>query len=218
MVSSQYNADVVWVSAPASVGTQVILNPSESFQHSQHTTPQPGCQSTSESWRDTCVLCLTWGILEQRVPGTQETTKNPLSTGRGFHSTHNQPHLRACTWSLGTAPGARRYSGIFVWTSSLTETLRISFSLWLRSPPGRQWLWAIGSLDFLPPFFLKYQEVPFQVGSFSLKGFQSPEAHLCHATAFTHSAPVHSGHDSLFWVFFYVSLNVFIYEDGFVGM
>ena len=49
MASSWFDSDAVWFVAPASVGTQVILNPSESFQHSQHTTPQPGCQSTSNA-------------------------------------------------------------------------------------------------------------------------------------------------------------------------
>ena len=63
--------------------------------------------------------------------------------------------------------------------------------------------------------FLKYQEGPYQVGYFSLKGFQSPEATLPDATAFKHSAPDPSCADSLLQFFIYscryVFLNIFVY-------
>ena len=136
-----------------------------------------------------------------------------LSACCRFHSTHNQPHRRVCTWSQKVLWCPR----VDICCNSNSRVFLLSGSAPPPPHSGLQWQWAKGSLDFLPPSFLKYQEVPFQVGSFSLKGFQSPEANLHRATPFKHSAPVPSCLDGLF-CFFNISLNVFIYEDRFVGM
>ena len=57
--------------------------------------------------------------------------------------------------------------------------------------------WGNVLVGFPSSTFLKYQEVPFQVGYFFLKGFQSPEANLPHANPVKHSAPDPLCHDSL---------------------
>ena len=142
VAGSRCHTDAACVSAPA---------PRESFQHSKHTPRQPGCRSTSHGYRDACVLGLTGGLLDQRVPGAQQTTQRPPRACRGFLSTHSPSHHSACTCSLAAAPGSRRCSGAVLWTPALTATLRFSSSLCLSRPPGRHWLGAICSWNGLPP-------------------------------------------------------------------
>ena len=125
VAGSRCHTDAACVSAPA---------PRESFQHSKHTPRQPGCRSTSHGYRDACVLGLTGGLLDQRVPGAQQTTQRPPRACRGFLSTHSPSHHSACPCSLATAPGSRRCSGAVLWTSALTATPRVSSSLWLSRP------------------------------------------------------------------------------------
>ena len=152
MASSRDHTDAGRVSAPASGGTQGVPTPSDSFQQpSKHTPKPPGCRSTSQCYRDACVLCLTRGVLDQTVPGAQEPTQRPLGACCGFLSTHSPSHHSACTCSLATAPGSRRCSGAVLWTPALTATLRFSSSLCLSRPPGRHWLGAICSWNGLPP-------------------------------------------------------------------
>ena len=152
MASSRDHTDAGRVSAPASGGTQGVPTPSDSFQQpSKHTPKPPGCRSTSQCYRDACVLCLTGGVLDQTVPGAQEPTQRPLGACCGFLSTHSPSHHSACTCSLATAPGSRRCSGAVLWTPALTATLRFSSSLCLSRPPGRHWLGAICSWNGLPP-------------------------------------------------------------------
>ena len=142
VAGSRCHTDAACVSAPA---------PRESFQHSKHTPRQPGCRSTSHGYRDACVLGLTGGLLDQRVPGAQQTTQRPPRACRGFLATHSPSHHSACPCSLATAPGSRRCSGAVLWTPALTATLRFSSSLCLSRPPGRHWLGAICSWNGLPP-------------------------------------------------------------------
>ena len=152
MASSRDHTDAGRVSAPASGGTQGVPTPSDSFQQpSKHTPKPPGCRSTSQCYRDACVLCLTRGVLDQTVPGAQEPTQRPLGACCGFLSTHSPSHHSACTCSLAAAPGSRRCSGAVLWTPALTATLRFSSSLCLSRPPGRHWLGAICSWNGLPP-------------------------------------------------------------------
>ena len=125
MASSRDHTDAGRVSAPASGGTQGVPTPSDSFQQpSKHTPKPPGCRSTSQCYRDACVLCLTRGVLDQTVPGAQEPTQRPLGACCGFLSTHSPSHHSACTCSLAAAPGSRRCSGAVLWTPALTATLR----------------------------------------------------------------------------------------------
>ena len=46
MASSPFSTEAMWVSAPASGGTQGLLTPSESLEHSQPPATHPVCQST----------------------------------------------------------------------------------------------------------------------------------------------------------------------------
>ena len=131
--------------------------------------------------------------LHQIVPGVEQITEEPLVTCCRFCSTHHQPQLRAYTCSLGAACGSSMYYGALLWTSTLTATLRFSSSLWLSSHQG-----CIDLRKYFPSSaFLNYQEVPFLVGSFSLKGIKSPKANLQHATLLKHSSPEPSCHDNV---------------------
>ena len=125
------------------VNTSSILN----------TLPCKQAVSPTKNAEGTCVLCLTWGVWDQIVPNAEQTTKEPLGTSCRFCSTHHQPHLKACTCSLGAAPGSSRYYGALLWTSTLTATLRFSSSLWLSSYWGctdlRQYFHWISFLRFL---------------------------------------------------------------------
>ena len=76
MAISWINTYAVYVSAPGSGGTQVILKPSESLKHSKHNCPQTRPLIHIKCWMDTFVLCLTWGMLQCRVPGAQKATTN----------------------------------------------------------------------------------------------------------------------------------------------
>lgn len=82
----------------------------------------------SKCWRDTCVLCLTGDIMEQRAPGALKTTANiwVLVVCSTQHTIHTNS---ACTCSLAATPGSRRYSGAILWTYALTATVRFSSSL-----------------------------------------------------------------------------------------
>ena len=112
--------------------------------------------------------------------------------------------------SLGAAPRSRRDSGAILWISALTATLRFSSSLWLSSCHGGL---ALGLMWVVFPSsnFWKYQNVPLQVGSFSLKDCQRPDANRCHATPFKHSAPIPSDHGSL--LLFSSVLKLCVYDE-----
>lgn len=86
--------------------------PKTCFKTLKPTATKPSCQSTSKSGRETSALCLTGGVLEERVPGAQETPAHPLGACSAQHSispsaepAHLQgcrSHLlepRSCSWS-----------------------------------------------------------------------------------------------------------------------
>ena len=115
--------------------------------------------------------------------------------------------LDPLSWSLLEPPRSRTlgqtYSGALVWTSARTSSLRLSSALWLSNPRGCTDGVCLGGrghmfkLGLLPPASMKYQLVPFKMGYFTLKSFQSPEAPLCHASLFKLSAPDPSCHANL---------------------
>ena len=84
--------------------------------------------------RESSVLCLTGGILEQKETGAQKKKAQTSGSCCGFHLTDHQPQLWAWTCRHGVSHGSSRYSGAIVWTSALTATLRLSSSLWISSP------------------------------------------------------------------------------------
>ena len=190
MASSQFNTEALWVSTPASGEYKAFQNPGNpssilnTLPPNQAAYPYPMLKGH-----------LTWGIWEQRVPGNQKATPNLWVLAVGYARKHHLPHLWACTWSLGAAPGSKRYFWCHLVESALTATLRFSSSLWLCSPRsalafGNMLIWLLSTI------VLEYQEVPLQVGYFSLKAIHSPEANLTHAIPFKHSAP-NPCHDSI---------------------
>ena len=104
-------------------------------------------------------------------PRCPESNYKPLGAWCGVPPTHHQPLPQ----HLGAAPRSRRDSGAILWTSALTATLRFSSSLWLSSCHGGL---ALGLMWVVFPSsnFWKYQNVPLQVGYFSLKDCQRPDA------------------------------------------
>lgn len=144
---SRSNPEAVRVWAPASRGPPGTPTPRTCFKPSKPTATPPGCPSTAKSGRHTSALRLTGGVLQERVPGAQDTAAHPLGACRGCAplNTPSAPRRGLPIWSLaaltcsslllGAAPGARRGSGALVWTSARTAPRRLS-SLWLSSPWG----------------------------------------------------------------------------------
>ena len=142
--------------------------------------------------------------MEQRVLGVQETTDQPLGACFGIaFKTPSGPTLNLQIWSrgeptfqcLGAAPEARKSSGALVWTPALKASIRLSSSD--SAVPRAALVGGQMPVGSPSPAFMKYQEVPFQVGYFSLKAFQSPEAKVGHASLFKPSASGPSWHASL---------------------
>lgn len=159
---SRSNPEAVRVWAPASRGPPGTPTPRTCFKPSKPTATPPGCPSTAKSGRHTSALRLTGGVLQERVPGAQDTAAHPLGACRGCAplNTPSAPRRGLPIWSLaaltcsslllGAAPGARRGSGALVWTSARTAPRRLS-SLWLSSPWGCiVWGPEDGGLSFPP--------------------------------------------------------------------
>ena len=151
--------------------------------------------------------------MEERIPA-QETPENPVGACCGFRSRHHQPQRSACRFSstsLGEAPEARGglwrpRVDIFLNSHSLVSLLSGS-AVWGAALTG-----SGPDVDGVSyPAFMKYQEVPFQVGSFTLKGFQSTVANLCHASLSKTSVPYPSRNASL--LPFYITLHLCLNED-----
>lgn len=173
---SRSNPEAVRVWAPASRGPPGTPTPRTCFKPSKPTATPPGCPSTAKSGRHTSALRLTGGVLQERVPGAQDTAAHPLGACRGCAplNTPSAPRRGLPIWSLaaltcsslllGAAPGARRGSGALVWTSARTAPRRLP-SLWLSSPWGCiVWGPEDGGLSF-PSALRKDQEGPCHVAT-----------------------------------------------------
>lgn len=80
---------------------------------------------------------------------------------------------------------------------------------------------ALGNMlgGFSSSIFLKYQELPFQVGYFSLEGFQSPEINL-RPNHSHHSSPNHCVMTAFFFLryastYVLMKIGVYIWNHGF---
>ena len=219
---SRSNPEAVRVWAPASRGPPGTPTPRTCFKPSKPTATPPGCPSTAKSGRHTSALRLTGGVLQERVPGAQDTAAHPLGACRGCAplNTPSAPRRGLPIWSLaaltcsslllGAAPGARRGSGALVWTSARTAPRRLS-SLWLSSPWGCiVWGPEDGGLSF-PSALRKDQEGPCHVAthsralslslslslSLALKAFRGAEANLHRASPWKPFSPHPPGRASL---------------------
>lgn len=69
-----------------------------------------------------------------------------------------------------------------MWTAALKATLRLS---------SRQGALGAGQMQVRPlsSAFMKYQQVHFEVGYFTIKSFERPQANLHHASLLKPSAP-----------------------------
>lgn len=83
-------------------------------------------------------------------PGNRQ---KPLCACCGFWSKHKQPQYWACTFSLGVS------SVDILWTSSLTETLGLSSSLWLSGPRGCTGLGQYANWIYFPCNFVMQKSV-----------------------------------------------------------
>ena len=122
--------------------------------------------------------------MEPRDPGAQKTTPKlwVLGAGCGFRPTH---HARSPTRSLDKPPGSCAWGRKGLWRHLVDTCSNSNTQVFLPSlaqlTPGLIWPWVRCWQDFLPtptPACFPTQEVPCQVGYFSLKGFQSPEANV----------------------------------------
>ena len=215
MASSRYNTDALWVLAPAAGGTQGVLKTSESFKHSKHTATQPGCQSTSKCWRDTCVLCLTWGVLEQSIPGAQETTKKPLGACCQFCSDHHQPQLWACTFralELHLGPKGALAHTCGIWSISNSQVLLISGS----AVPRAALVVCNILIGFPSTLWWNTKKCPSKWALYLSKAFRALGPTYARPL-WLHPQPL-PHHVMTAFFLLYISRHLCIYEDRCVGM
>lgn len=143
-----------------------------------------------------------------------------------MHVPRKQPQTSGCLlWILPKTPSTRNLSlhlqpWSCTWVQKIlwrylvdicTNSKSHVFLLSLAQQPPRASLAVDSMLVRFSSAFLKYQQVPFQVGYFSLKDSQSLEANLPPATLFKHLAPHPSCHDNLLPSC--ISVHICIYED-----